>query len=138
MNLEDIRVVQRTFDRVRRERDVAADLLDRRLRDLDVSAARPFRGRDVCDLVACFVDDLAVPDAFAATVRRVDRRRLDALAHDRDPLLVREAFLWTLRQLLGDAFTPSVRGAWTRAYALLTLEVASANEARRGRTVGLR
>lgn len=137
MNLDDLHAVRRTFDLVRRERDVAADLLDRRLRALDASTDRSLGGRDVCDLVARFVDDLAVPGAFAATLRRTDRGRLTAFAHARQPLLVREAFLWTLRQLLGEAFTPSVRGAWTRAYALLSLEVASAfSEGRRN--VGLR
>ena len=57
---------------------------------------------------------------------RRHRRLYEVQDHHYDT--VRRALLWTLDQGLGEAFTPEVREAWSRAYDLIALLMKSARD----------
>jgi hemoglobin-like flavoprotein len=106
--------------------DVAATLFYERLFDLDPTLRRLFRRTDMAQQKKILMQTLAV------VVRSLDR--LDQLVPALEGLgrrhagygvraahydTVGEALLWTLREGLGDGFTPDVREAWAEAYYTL-------------------
>ena len=58
-------------------------------------------------------------DAIVPAVQLLGRRHAAYGVRPKDFDTVANALLWTLEQGLGDAFSPTVRDAWTAVYGLL-------------------
>ena len=119
------KLVQDSFAQVAPISDAAAAMFYDRLFELDPSVKPLFKsdivvqGRLLMQTIGVAVaglDDLAALTPIVQDLG-VRHARYGVLPEHYDT--VGEALLWTLRQGLGDAFTPEVEAAWTEVYGLL-------------------
>jgi hemoglobin-like flavoprotein len=125
MHPEQIVCIQSSFAQVLPITDVAAALFYQRLFELD-SSLRPLfsgdmaeQGRKLMTMLQVVVNGLTRLDALIPAVQALGRRHAGYGVTDEHYETVGEALLWTLRQGLGEDFTPNVAAAWATAYALL-------------------
>ena len=125
MTPQDKALVQKTFIKVLPIAEQAAALfyghlfeVKPTLRPLFVSDLRE-QGRKLIQMIGYCVGKLDAPDELLPAVRELGRRHFEYGVVDSDYEAVGTALLWTLRQGLGDAFTPAVEQAWTAAYRVL-------------------
>ncbi|SMB78319.1 globin family protein [Deinococcus hopiensis] len=132
---EDVRLVQTTFQQVRPHAEAAAGLFYDRLFALDPSLRPMFRGdmrtqgRHLMAALAFVTEGLSRPETILPAVRDLGRRHAGYGVQDGHYATVGGALLDTLAAFFGDAFTPEVREAWIRAYALLADEMMEAARA---------
>jgi hemoglobin-like flavoprotein len=134
MNPDQIALVQSSFAHVVPISDTAATLFYTRLFELDPSLRplfhtdMPTQGRKLMDMLRVVVNGLNRLEALVPAVQALGRRHAAYKVEDRHYDTVGAALLWTLRQGLGEGFTPEVEDAWKAAYALLaaTMQEASA------------
>ena len=126
MNSEQISLVQSSFNQVRPIAATAAELFYQRLFFLDPSLRPMFKGdmahqgRMLMSMLGSAVNGLTQLDALVPVVRQLGARHAGYGVRDEHYATVGAALLWTLEQGLGDDFTPDVRKAWIRAYAVLS------------------
>jgi hemoglobin-like flavoprotein len=106
-------------------RSAGAHFYDR-LFELDPEARRLFAATDMsvqeAKLMQMFDDivrSLDQPAELVPEVAALGRRHAHYGVKDGDYESVGAALLWTLEQVLGEAFTPDVREAWSEAYLLV-------------------
>lgn len=134
MNLQQIQLVQDSFEHVKPITDLAADIFYNRLFELD-PALRPYFKHDMAEQKAKLMTTLAFavaglkqPEKLLPAVRQLGRRHAGYGVQTAHYQTVGEALLWTLGQGLGELFTPEVEEAWTAAYTLLAATMQEATQ----------
>lgn len=125
MTPEQVDLVQRSWRSVLPVGDTAAELFYGKLFSLDPSIQKLFRddmreqGRNLTAMISVAVGSLSRPERIMLAVQQLGRRHAAYGVEPRHYELVGVALLWMLAQVLGEAFTPEVREAWSDVYTLL-------------------
>ena len=125
MTPEQVELVQRSWRSVLPVGDTAAELFYGKLFSLDPGLQSLFKddmreqGRNLTAMISVSVGSLSRPERILRAVQQLGRRHATYGVQPRHYELVRVALLWMLEQVLGEAFTPAVREAWTGVYDLL-------------------
>lgn len=137
MTPTEILLVQDSFRKVLPISEQAAALFYARLFELDPSLRAMFRGemseqgRKLMTMIATAVSALTRLDTLVPVVRQLGTRHSSYGVREEHYATVGAALLWTLEKGLGPEFTPEVRAAWVKTYALLsTTMINAAQEAR--------
>ncbi len=126
MKVDQITLVQDTFDKIRPISEKAAELFYNRLFQLAPSLESLFKGdmktqgRMLMQMIDYAVTGLDKPDSIIPTIQDLGRRHVGYGVKEEYYETVGEALLWTLEQGLGKDFTPDVKDAWAEAYKLLS------------------
>jgi hemoglobin-like flavoprotein len=137
MSPEQILLVKSSFAAVAPIADQAGMMFYDRLFTIDPSLRPLFKGdiaeqsRTLMKMIAVAVNGLDKLETIVPAVQALGVRHAGygvAAAHY---ATVATALLWTLRQGLGDGFTPEIETAWVEAYTLLatTMQEAAAAHA---------
>jgi len=132
MKVDQIKLVQETFDKVRPISEEAAKLFYNRLFELDPSLKSLFKGdmktqgKMLMQMLDYAVTGLDRLDTIILTIQNLGIRHASYGVKDEYYETVGEALLWTLEQGLGKDFTPDVKDAWVEAYKLLSDTMKSA------------
>ena len=125
MTPEQVDLVQRSWRSVLPVGDTAAELFYGKLFSLDATIRPLFKddlreqGRNLTAMISVAVGCLSRPEKITRAVHQLGKRHAAYGVHPRHYELVRIALLWMLAQVLGEAFTPAVRDAWSDVYDLL-------------------
>jgi hemoglobin-like flavoprotein len=143
LTANDVALVRGSFAKVVPIGDTAADLFYDHLFKLAPKLRGMFprdlreQKKKLIGMLATAVRDLDNLDTLVPAVRALGARHAVygvTVAHYG---IVGDALMWTLQRGLGDAFTPEVRSAWAKIYALLAATMQSgANEAIELRAAG--
>ena len=126
MKVDQITLVQDTFDKIRPISEKAAKLFYNRLFELDPSLKSLFKGdmktqgRMLMQMLDYAVTGLDRLDTIVLAIQNLGIRHAGYGVKDEYYETVGEALLWTLEQGLGKDFTPDVKDAWAEAYKLLS------------------
>ncbi len=126
MKVDQIKLVQDTFDKVRPISEEAAKLFYNRLFELDPSLKSLFKGdmktqgKMLMQMLDYAVTGLDRLDTIILTIQDLGKRHVGYGVKDEYYETVGEALLWTLEQGLGKDFTPDVKDAWAETYKLLS------------------
>ena len=126
MKVDQITLVQDTFDKIRPISEKAAKLFYNRLFELDPSLKSLFKGdmktqgKMLMQMLDYAVTGLDRLDTIILAIQNLGIRHAGYGVKDEYYETAREAFLWTLEQGLGKDFTPDVKDAWAEAYKLLS------------------
>ncbi len=132
MKVDQIKLVQESFEKVRPISEVAAELFYNRLFELKPSFRSLFKGdmntqgRMLMQMLDYAVTCLDKPDALIPTIQDLGKRHVGYGVKGKYYETVGETLLWTLEQGLGKDFTPDVKEAWAEAYKLLSDTMKSA------------
>jgi len=126
--------VQDTWAKILPIADTVAELFYSRLFSIDPTLRLLFngdikaQGRKLMAMIGAVVKGLAKLDYIVPAVHDLGRRHNGYGVKPAHYRTVATAFLWTLKQGLGDAYTPEVKDAWVAAYNVLarTMQDASA------------
>lgn len=119
-------LVRQTWKGVVPIRDTFADLLFRKLFELDPSLRPLFRGdlrdqgRNFVAMMSIAVRNLEHPDRVSAALRELGRRHAHYGARAHHYATFRTALILSLDLSLGEAFTEEARPAWEETYELLS------------------
>jgi hemoglobin-like flavoprotein len=125
LDAHTITLVQSSWARVAPIADAAATLFYDRLFALDPSVKALFKGdmreqkKKLMQTLSVAVDGLRNPAKLVPVLENLGVRHAGYMVKDRHYDLVAQSLLWTLREGLGDAFTPEIETAWKRVYALV-------------------
>ena len=134
MTPQQIDLVQTSWKQVLPVAEAAAQMFYGRLFFLDPSLRALFvgdmrqQGRKVMAMLSFTVNGLNRLDELLPTVKALGRRHAAYGVRSEHYYTVGAAFLWTLEQGLGEAFTPAVRDAWVAAYGVLANTMRNAAE----------
>ena len=126
MKVDQIMLVQNTFDKVRPISEEAAKLFYNRLFELAPSLKSLFKGdmktqgKMLMQMLDYAVTGLDRLDTIILAIQNLGIRHAGYGVKDEYYETVGEALLWTLEQGLGKDFTPDVKDAWVEAYKLLS------------------
>jgi hemoglobin-like flavoprotein len=126
MTPQQIELVQSTWKSVAVISDQAAALFYSRLFELDPSLRRLFKsdmteqGRKLMQMLAVAVSGLDRLESIRPALEELSRRHVGYDVRPEDYATVGAALLWTLKQGLGDAYTPAAADAWSATYAALS------------------
>jgi len=121
---DQVEVVQRTWRAVQSVGGTAAELFYGKLFSLDPRIESLFhqhlreQGRSLTAMISVVVGSLSHPERILLAVRQLGHRHAVYGVEPRHYELGRIALLWTLEQVLEEAFTPPVRAAWASVYDL--------------------
>src|SRR4051794_6561847 len=125
MTPQQVELVQRSWRAVAPVGDTAAELFYGKLFSLDPGLRGLFRtdlrdqGRSLTAMISVAVHGLARPEKILYAVEQLGRRHAAYGVQPRHYETVAVALLWMLEHVLGEAYTPEVREAWTVTYNLL-------------------
>lgn len=135
MTPQQVSLVQDSFRKVVPIAGTAADLFYGRLFET-APEVRPLfpadlseQKRKLIQMLAVAVNGLSRPEEIVPAVRDLGRRHAGYGVTEGHYAAVGAALLWTLRQGLGEAFTPEVERAWAETYDLLAGLMIVAQEA---------
>jgi nitric oxide dioxygenase len=123
---QDVELVRASFERVLPIADEAATLFYGRLFELapDVRALFPSemadQKRKLIQALALAVRSLDEPHNLMPVLHEMGARHVAYGATPEGYALVGEALIWTLKQGLGEAFTPETEKAWENIYHVLS------------------
>jgi hemoglobin-like flavoprotein len=126
MTPQDIALVQQSFTLVAPNREAVAAAFYDRLFAIDPALKPLFRGDlrsqgiKLMGALTLVVTQLNRLETILDDVKALARRHVGYGVTDQHYATVGQALLDTLQSGLGEAFTPELRGAWTRAYTLLS------------------
>jgi hemoglobin-like flavoprotein len=126
MTPQQIALVQTSFAKVVPIAGTAADLFYGRLFEIAPDVRRMFpydlseQKRKLMAMLESVVDGLSHLDSLVPAVCALGERHAGYGVKVEHFTPVGEALLWTLRQGLGDEFTPAVEDAWATAYDMLS------------------
>ena len=126
MKVDQITLVQDTFDKIRPISEKAAKLFYNRLFELDPSLKSLFKGdmktqgKMLMQMLDYAVTGLDRLYTIVLAIQNLGIRHVGYGVKDEYYETVGEALLWTLEQGLGKDFTPDVKDAWAEAYKLLS------------------
>jgi nitric oxide dioxygenase len=118
-------LIQASFRRALTVADLAIELFYGRLHLLDpplwhlLGAGVPRKQQDLLCLLVQAVEDLDRLDRLASTLEAVARRCVSQGVREAHYDTIAGTLLWTLHQVLGDAYSPRIAEAWSAACALL-------------------
>lgn len=125
MTPEQVKLVQESFKSVAPIADAAADIFYDRLFATapQVRALFPQDMKDqkkkLMQMIGTAVANLHQVDKIADAVAKLGARHVKYGVKDEHYDIVGAALLFTLKQGLGDKFTPDTQAAWTATYVLL-------------------
>ena len=125
MTPRQVQLVEEGWRSVVPIRDTFAELLYRKLFDLDPGLRALFKGdlrdqgRNFVAMVSIAVRHLRQPEKVAQALRDLGRRHVHYGAQARHYETFGTALILSLDVSLGEAFTSEARRAWEQAYALL-------------------
>ena len=134
MTPQQIDLVQASWKQMLPVTETAAQMFYGRLFFLDPSLRPLFvgdmrdQGRKVMTMMSFTVNGLGRLDELLPAVKALGRRHAAYGVRAEHYYTVGAAFLWTLEQGLGEAFTPAVREAWVAAYGVLANTMRDAAE----------
>lgn len=126
MTSQQIALIQTSFAQVAPASEAVAALFYQRLFELDPTLRPMFRGdmkeqgRKLMQMLSLVVKGLSRLDEIVPAVEQLGVRHRNYGVRDEHYATVASALLWTLKEGLGEGFTPEVEGAWTSAYVLLS------------------
>ena len=132
MTPEQQALIRASFAKVVPIAPQAAALFYDRLFVLDPSLKPLFKGdmveqgRKLMAMIGAAVSNLGKLEAIMPAVQDLGRRHATYGVQSTHYDTVASALLWTLKQGLGDEFTPPVEAAWTEAYKILATAMKSA------------
>ncbi|HEU4408139.1 MAG TPA: globin family protein [Polyangiaceae bacterium] len=134
---QTIDLVRRSWAAVMPISDAAASLFYERLFELDPSVRPLFKGdmreqkKKLMQTLAVAVDGLSNLERLVPVLQSLGVRHAGYMVQERHYDLVGQSLLWTLREGLGNAFTPDVEAAWVSVYGLIadTMKRAAAHQA---------
>lgn len=125
LSARTVELVRKSWAAVLPISDAAASLFYERLFELD-PAVRPLFKNDMREqkkklmqTISVAVDGLASVEKLIPVLKALGARHAGYMVEDRHYDTVGEALLWTLKEGLGDAFTPEVKRAWQEVYGVL-------------------
>jgi hemoglobin-like flavoprotein len=128
MTPENERLVRQSWKQFEPMAVASAAFFYEKLFELDPDARPLFartdmeaQGRKVMHMFAEIVRSLDRPEQLVPEVADLGRRHVHYGVRDDQYGSVGTALLWTLERVLGPAFTPAVRDAWTEAYLLCAI-----------------
>lgn len=125
MTPRQIRLVQSSWQRVTATQETVAGLFYSKLFELDPSVAPLFKGnmveqgRRLMTVIGFAIPGLSHVERLVPLLRNLGRRHVEYGVVDRHYDAVGVAFLWTIGNALGTAFSTEVREAWLAAYTLM-------------------
>ncbi|TWT77842.1 Bacterial hemoglobin [Posidoniimonas polymericola] len=125
MTPTQIALVQDSWAKVAPSADQVAELFYGRLFEIAPEVRPLFKsdikgqGQKLMQMISVAVNGLPKLDAIVPAVEQLGVRHLDYQVEPAHYDTVGEALLWTLKQGLGEDFTPEVRQAWTETYVTL-------------------
>ena len=125
MNNEQIKLVQASFEQVKPIADKAAEIFYARLFEVAPHTRHLFKGdikkqgSMLMSTLGLAVGSLNDLEKIIPAVRSLGQRHAGYGVRFEHFAIVGEAFLWTLEQAFGSAFTPELKEAWTEAYMTL-------------------
>lgn len=125
MTPQQVVLVQTSWQKVVPIKDKAAELFYGKLFELDPALKPMFRGdmaeqgRKLTAMLNTVVVKLDNLGEIVPAVQDLGKRHVAYGVEDAHYDTVGAALLWTLGAGLGDAFTPEVKEAWTKAYVTL-------------------
>ncbi len=126
MNAQQIAIVQETWQQALPIQAQAAQLFYTRLFELDPSVRTLFKedmatqGLKLMAMINVAVRGLNRLDTLVPAVQELGRRHSAYGVTDEHYATVGAALLWTLRQGLGQTFTPEAEEAWRTTYGVLS------------------
>jgi hemoglobin-like flavoprotein len=135
MTPDDIAQVQESWRKIEPAKEIAAELFYTKLFELD-PVLRSVCGDDMWDkqkrftqVVGATVRGLAKVDMLLPAVREFGMRHPLPGEIEQHHANVATALLWMLEKALRRDFTPEVKGAWIKAYGVLSQTVREASRA---------
>ncbi len=122
---EQVTLIKESWSKVVPIAQQAAGLFYGKLFELDPSLKPMFngdmkeQGEKLMKMITVAVDNLDNLDEIVPAVQDLGVRHLEYGVKSSHYETVGAALLWTLRQGLGEGFTPAVRSAWTDVYGVL-------------------
>jgi hemoglobin-like flavoprotein len=132
MNPEQVKLVKSSFGSLLPTAEEAGKLFYDRLFAVDPTLRPLFKGdmaqqsRSLMRMIAVAVNGLDRLETIVPAVKALGVRHAGYGAADAHCDTVGEALLWTLKQRLGESFTPEISEAWTAAYGLRAQTMQSA------------
>ncbi|MEL7466042.1 MAG: globin family protein [Pseudomonadota bacterium] len=126
MNSDKIALVETSFAQVAPIKDMAAELFYSRLFTIAPEVEPMFKGdmkaqgAKLMATLAVAVNGLRDLDALIPVIQDLAARHVTYGVTPKHYEPVGEALLWTLKQGLGDGYTPEVEAAWIEAYTILS------------------
>jgi hemoglobin-like flavoprotein len=120
-----VELVQRSWAQVMPISDAAAGLFYDRLFEMDPSVRGLFKSdmaqqkKKLMQTLSIAVDGLSNPTKLIPVLEQLGIRHAGYMVQDHHYGLVGEALLWTLREGLGDSFTPETETSWKEVYGLV-------------------
>ena len=124
-----VELVQRTWSQVMPISDAAAGLFYDRLFEMEPSVRPLFKSdmaqqkKKLMQTLSVAVDGLSNPQRLIPVLEQLGVRHVGYMVQEHHYGLVGEALLWTLREGLGDSFTPEVESAWREVYGLSLIHI---------------
>jgi hemoglobin-like flavoprotein len=131
MTPEQIYVVKLSFNQVLNQRKLAGELFYDRLFAIAPDVRAMFKGdmehqgQKMIDMLALTVGNLKDPASLQTMLGDLGRRHVKYGVKDEHYPPVGQALSEMLGEVLGDAFTPQVRDAWTSLYAAVVAAMKS-------------
>ena len=125
MTVEQVQLVQKTWEKVVPISETAAALFYGKLFELDPELKPMFKsdireqGKKLMQMITVAVRGLNEPAKLLPAVEDLGRRHVGYGVRKKDYETVGTALLWTLEQGLGTAFTTEVKTAWAETYTVL-------------------
>lgn len=125
MDAEQVEMVQASFKKVIPISDKAAEIFYAKLFDFDPELKKLFKhdmkeqGKKLMSTLAIVIAGLDKPETIIPAAEKLAVKHIDYGVKPEDYTTVGNALLYTLKQGLGDEFTPELRSAWVEAYRML-------------------
>jgi hemoglobin-like flavoprotein len=125
MDIQKISLVQASFALLEDRTDEAATLFYQRLFELEPGLRPLFhndlhqQGAKFMATLAFIVTSLKKPEAMIPAIKQLGQRHVIYGVRQEHYRLVNGALSWSLKQMLGDSFTPEVAEAWDDVYYLI-------------------
>jgi hemoglobin-like flavoprotein len=123
---QQVELVKETWRGVVPIRDTFAQLFYRKLFELDPALRALFKGdlhdqgRNLVAMMSIAVRHLHQSEKVLRGLGELGRRHVQYGVREQDYITLRTALILTLEVSLGEVFTPEARGAWEKAYELLS------------------
>ncbi|HYA20906.1 MAG TPA: globin domain-containing protein [Burkholderiales bacterium] len=125
MTPEQIELVRNSFQKLAAIPEKAGEMFYQRLFELDPNARQLFwgnmrdQGKALFLMLEMIVNSLDIQDKIVPIIFDLGKRHAMYGVRDRHYGPFEQALMDTLSNVIGDAFTPDVRKAWTAAFAFL-------------------
>lgn len=122
----EVELVQSSFNKLSGKSDQVGELFYKRLFELEPSFRELFKSditvqqKKLMDVLRLAVQGLRKPENIIPAVQDLGRRHAGYGVENQDYDVVGQALIWTLKQELGDDFTPPVQKAWEEAIEFLS------------------